>query len=172
MTFEQAWMVFIGAVITGAVGAIFSFAKEIRLKHEQEQDEKNETIRILMEREEKAQEWRKKTEERLADLMADNKKLFKHIENMTEADKAILRDRIVQSCRVFLERGSITLAARDNIRSMYKWYSLMGGNGIGEYYYTQAMKLEVDKSVPNIPYVPVDFHEMEEFLEEHGKKAD
>ena len=102
MTFEQAWMVFIGAVITGAVGAIFSFAKEIRLKHEQEQDEKNETIRILMEREEKAQEWRKKTEERLADLMADNKKLFKHIENMTEADKAILRDRIVQSCRVFI----------------------------------------------------------------------
>ena len=92
-------------------------------------------------------------EERLKDLrdelgILDNR----DFDTLKQSIKSILRDRIIQSCRVFVERGSINLTAKENICEMYKWYTAMGGNGTCKYYFTEMDNLPVENT-PTVPRV-------------------
>jgi len=42
---------------------------------------------------------------------------------------ALLRDRIIQSCNHYREKGYCPIYARDNIDSLFKEYAALGGNG-------------------------------------------
>lgn len=115
----------------------------------------------------KKEDEKKDAKEKILKEMADNYKrlvdgqeeLLKHYreiklelqevkrsnKRLKEGGLVLLRDRIIQSCRVFIERGSVTLTARNNIRDMYKVYhDEFDGNGDGEYYFTQMEKLPID----------------------------
>lgn len=45
---------------------------------------------------------------------------------------AILHDRIFQSCMYFIEKESISCDELENLESLYKGYSGLGGNGTCE----------------------------------------
>lgn len=60
-----------------------------------------------------------------------------------EGLKAILRDRIIQSCSYFLKEGYITYVAKENIMRMYNAYTQLGGNDIATGIYEDAMKLPI-----------------------------
>lgn len=95
-----------------------------------------------------------KTNKELLKQNEDNarriEEISKVIQNITNGSKVLLRDRIIQSCRVFIERGHINHVAKNNIAEMYHWYhDELGGNGLGELYYQKMMELPVmDEDVP------------------------
>ena len=64
-------------------------------------------------------------------------------EGIKEGLKAILRDRIIQSCSYFLKEGYITYVAKENIMRMYNAYTQLGGNDIATGIYEDAMKLPI-----------------------------
>lgn len=43
--------------------------------------------------------------------------------------RALLRDRIIQSCDYYNAKQKISIHGRENIESMYKAYHSLGGNG-------------------------------------------
>lgn len=43
--------------------------------------------------------------------------------------KALLRDRIIQSCDYYTQKKVISVHGRENIQSMYQAYHALGGNG-------------------------------------------
>lgn len=109
-------------------------------KEEQEKllQEMADNYKRLIDGQEELLEHYKEIKLELRDVKRSNKRL-------KEGGLVLLRDRIIQSCRVFIERGSVTLTARNNIRDMYKVYhDEFDGNGDGEYYFTQMEKLPID----------------------------
>ena len=58
-----------------------------------------------------------------------------------EALVAILRDRIIQSCRFFIKQGSVPAFERESIERMYNAYHGLGGNDIASDIYHQMCKL-------------------------------
>ena len=77
------------------------------------------------------------------------KSLQHGVDRICQCGLVLLRDRIIQSCWAFMERGSITITARNNIRDMYKCYhDEFGGNGDGEYFFDEMMNLPIDQDVP------------------------
>ena len=154
MTFEQIVALAIGAFITASVGALVSYIKDLHAKHEEEQADKDRTIQELIDCNKTISKRVDYYEKQFDELRKNMEKISNQINLITYSGMAILRDRIIQSCRVFIERGSVSLVARDNISEMYKWYHELGGNGTGKYYYDELMKLPVDDtpSTPNINY--------------------
>lgn len=62
-----------------------------------------------------------------------------------EALTAMLRDRIIQSCRFFINKGNIPPFERENICRMYHAYhDGLGGNDIASDIYHKMMELELD----------------------------
>lgn len=53
---------------------------------------------------------------------------------------ALLRDRINESCRYHLEKGSITSRDYEVLMHMFEEYFIMGGNGV-----VARLKQEIDK---------------------------
>jgi hypothetical protein len=73
------------------------------------------------------------------------------MERITDSDLILLKDRILQYCRYFINKGEISLGARENITEMYHCYEKMGGNGTGKLIYEQTMKLKInDLNVENL----------------------
>ncbi len=105
------------AVIGGVIGLYFR-----RYERKQEQLEK---ARIEREQERYARE-----QERLARMCLTE-----------EALVAILRDRIIQSCRFFIKQGSVPAFERESIERMYNAYHGLGGNDIASDIYHQMCKL-------------------------------
>ena len=85
-------------------------------------------------------------------LLRDELRNINHkMERITDSDLILLKDRILQSCRYFINKGEISLGARENITEMYHCYEKMGGNGTGKLIYEQTMKLKInDLNVENI----------------------
>lgn len=109
------------AIIGGAVGLYFR-------KYEKKQEQ------LENERLEREQERYAREQERLARMVLTE-----------EALVAILRDRIIQSCRIFIKQGYITAFERENIERMYNAYHSLGGNDIASDAYKEmrALPLEV-----------------------------
>ena len=73
----------------------------------------------------------------VAVIAAGYKRLSKRIKTDQVKDKALdngmralLRDRIIQACDHYFEKGFLPLYARENIQSMYDAYHGLGGDGI------------------------------------------
>ena len=72
------------------------------------------------------------------------KSLQHGVDRICQGGLVLLRYRIIQSCWAFMERGSTTITARNNIRDMYKCYhDEFGGNGNCEHFYDEMMKLQI-----------------------------
>ena len=169
MDIEQIWAVTISAVVTGVVTYLFALIKEQTKKHNEETQRKEEVLKCLIETNKEILTWRKNTEENIKTLKETVNNIDKHLSLIKNGGMAILRDRSIQSCRVFIEKGQIGLIPRENIREMYKWYHELGGNGIGEMYYKQAMELKVKPSSSEDINAALDLHHMsEQEGEEHG----
>lgn len=150
MTFEQIVILAIGAFITAIIQAIVSRFQKLHEQHQEEQKERDKTVDGLVVKIDDALEELKQFEE----LHEDIRDLSLQLDTLKHSIKSILRDRIIQSCRVFIERGSITLTAKENICGMYKWYSALGGNGTCKYYFTEMDNLPVDNT-PTVPRVKI-----------------
>lgn len=66
------------------------------------------------------------------------------IEQLQDGIRAVLRDRILQSCNYFIERGSITPLALENITLMHDSYKELHGNGLCDRQFEAVNKLQVD----------------------------
>ena len=148
MTFEQIVILAIGAFITAVVHAMVSNFQKMHEQQQEEQRERDKTVDDLVEKVEDVAEDFKQIEE----LHGGIRELSLQLDTLKQSIKSILRDRIIQSCRVFVERGSINLTAKENICEMYKWYTAMGGNGTCKYYFTEMDILPVENT-PTVPRV-------------------
>ena len=59
--------------------------------------------------------------------------------------KALLRDRIIQSCNHYSEKGYFPLYARENIEDLFKEYAALGGNGTVKDLVEETKKLPREK---------------------------
>jgi len=62
-------------------------------------------------------------------LEAEQKKAEIEQKAIANGVMALLRDRIIQSCNHYREKGYCPIYARDNIDSLFKEYAALGGNG-------------------------------------------
>ena len=150
MTFEQIVILAIGAFITAIIHAIVSHFQKLHEQHQKEQRKRDRTVDDLVLKIDGVVEKLKQIEE----LHDDVRDLNLQLDTLKQSLKSIIRDRVIQSCRVFIERGSITLTAKENICDMYKWYSALGGNGTCKYYFTEMDNLPVDNT-PTVPRIRI-----------------
>lgn len=150
MTFEQIVILAIGAFITAIIHAIVSHFQKLHEQHQAEQRERDKTVDGLVVKIDDIVEKLKQ----IGELHNDIRDLNLQLDTLKHSLKSIIRDRIIQSCRVFIERGSIPLTAKENICDMYKWYSALGGNGTCKYYFTEMDNLPVDNT-PTVPRVDI-----------------
>lgn len=61
--------------------------------------------------------------------------------------KSLLHHELYSSCNVYIQRGYITVAERDDLGYLYEAYKNVGGNGTGEIIYKQAVSLPLKKDV-------------------------
>lgn len=118
-----------------AEGAM-ALAVGIYLNKMNRDNERREKEREQREREriEQEQERYAREEERIARLAL-----------LEEALTAILRDRIIQSCRFFINKGSISPFERENIERMYHAYhDGLGGNDIASDVYNLMKDLPLE----------------------------
>jgi len=150
-SWEQIWG---GLVTTGLVGlskVVFSFLHEQKIKYEEEQEKKDQIISMLIENNKELMTWRKDIEKENVLLRDELRNINYKMERITDSDLILLKDRILQYCRYFINKGEISLGARENITEMYHCYEKMGGNGTGKLIYEQTMKLKInDLNVENL----------------------
>lgn len=150
-SWEEIWG---GLITTGLIGlakVVFSFLREQKLKYEEEQEKKDQIISMLIENNKELMSWRKDIEKENNMLRDELRNINNKMERITDSDLTLLKDRILHSCRYFLNKGEISLGARENITEMYHCYERMGGNGTGKLIYDQTMKLKVsDINIDNL----------------------
>lgn len=143
VSLEQIW----GAVITTAVGIILRlivvFLKEQREKRQQEEEHKNQIISELMKNNQELIDWKSDIANKNAQIEAQLKDLYEQLQRITESDLILMKDKILHLCGYFINQGTITLAARENLTEMYKCYQHLGGNGTCKLVYEQTMALRV-----------------------------
>ena len=147
---SEIWGAVITTVVAGLIKFMYSFLKEQRDKHEQEQRTKNNIIAALMKNNEELIEWRKDIEEKNSRIEQELISINSQIKKINHSDLILMKDRILQSCRYFISKGYITMSARENITEMYDCYKDMGGNGVGKMMYEHAMKLPVKDTTGEI----------------------
>lgn len=162
----EIWGVIITTVVGCIIKVIFSFLQEQKTKHEQEQKAKDDIIKALMKNNQELLDWRTDMETKNNLFERELQVISEQIKQITESDLIILKDRILQSCRYFISKGSITMAARENIAEMYACYKDMGGNGTGKIMFEEAMKLEIS----DITHVDHDNNYGHDHLDDGGVK--
>ena len=143
ITWEYIWGVVLTTVVGGLIRVVGAFIKEQKNKHEEEERTKNDIFNQLVQNNKELLEWRESMEIENKLLKTELQAISKQITKITDSDLIILKDRILQSCRFFIGKGSITMAARENIADMYACYKDMGGNGTCKIVFEEAMKLEI-----------------------------
>lgn len=139
----EVWGVIITTVVVGLIKYMYTFLKELRKKHDQEQKTKNNIIDALMKNNSELVEWRKDIEEKNQRIEQELQSINQQVQKITHSDLILMKDRILQTCRYFLSKGYMTLSARENVTEMYQCYHNMGGNGTGKLVYEQAMTLPI-----------------------------
>lgn len=92
----------------------------------------------------KIESHQKKRAEEKAIEYAKEQEMAATIEAMKEGLLAMLRDRILQSCRYFIERGKIDPLILENITKMHDSYKTLGGNGLCDRQYAEVQKLPLE----------------------------
>ena len=114
-----------------------------------------------------------RTEKHNDKFIEDSIKLQDAIKHTINAAKSILKDRIVQACRFFIEQESINYIAKENVKEMYKWYCTFTDDDILiNQMYLKCMELPVVKGTINIPAMNVDSLEAFEELKKCQKFID
>ena len=83
--------------------------------------------------------WQKKNEEE--SISPGDIKLMK------DGMKAMLHDRLYQSCRYYLTKGLIDEDGFANLSAIYNSYHGLGGNGTGTELYNRTCKLKIVESI-------------------------
>ena len=78
-------------------------------------------------------------------IMAIFARLFKRQKAIENGVKALLRDRIIQSCNNYRDKGYCPLYVRDNINNLFKEYKELGGNGTVEALINETKELPWEK---------------------------
>lgn len=160
---SQLTTMIVTPLVGGIVGYILAYVKHIAVNKKNELDERENSFRELIENYEKLAKRNDELDKKLEEFGNRLDNIDKKMDNLVHGGKSILRDRIIQSCRHFVELGSISFVARNNIMDMYYWYhDVWGGNGDGEYYYKLMMKLPVD-GTPIVSHV--DFKQSDEKID-------
>lgn len=63
--------------------------------------------------------------------------------------RALIRDRLYQSCTFYMTRKWVTPEDLENLKFMYENYHNLGGNGTGTLLYQRVLELEVKKEFPD-----------------------
>ena len=130
---------------SGIIGYLLAYIRHMAETKVAKREEHEKVLQELLENYKEIAKKQKVTTTHLEQLDEKMTKLSTKIDDVTNGGVSLLRDRIIQSCRVFIERGKITLTAKTNIQDLYHYYhDVFGGNGIGEYYYTEMNKLPVE----------------------------
>ena len=87
------------------------------------------------EREEKTYIKLEETDKRLS------KKINQNHDIVSSALKSLLHHELYKNCNIYIQRGSISTAERDDLGYLFDSYKAVGGNGTGELIYRQAMNL-------------------------------
>ncbi|ORT99030.1 hypothetical protein D081_2209 [Anaerovibrio sp. JC8] len=152
MTSEQILIMLATAVLSFFSGRAQSMAN----KHDEAVAKKEQLFMEMMENQKKFIAWQEEINNQNAEMKKEIRALQLGVDRICKGGLVLLRDRIIQSCRAFIERGSITITARNNIRDMYKCYhDEFKGNGDGEYFYEEMMNLPVDQDVPIVSHFDV-----------------
>ena len=152
MTIEQILIIVFTALLSFFSGRAQSMAN----RHDEAVAKKEQLFAEMMENQKKFLAWQEEINKQNAEMSREIKELNTCVNRIAKGGLVLLRDRIIQSCRAFIERGPITITARNNIRDMYKCYhDEYGGNGDGEYYYSEMMSLPVDQDVPIVSHFDI-----------------
>lgn len=115
-----------GLISTGAVAYCRFFYKKIKEFEKMEEEKSKEQIEAMV-------------EERIQPL--------KDMHDETTHNFIAIRDsykyRLIELCKIYLERGHITAKEYDQLSEMWKVYEGLGGNGQAKDYYYKAQKLPI-----------------------------
>ena len=85
-----------------------------------------------------------------ASIVALWKKISNNRKEMMAKDKAmssalcaILRDRIMESCITYLDKGEITATQLEVLKGLHESYTALGGNGVVKTLYERTQKLKI-----------------------------
>ena len=149
MTTEQILIM----LATAALSFFSGRAQSMANRHDAAVEAKEKLFQDMLENQKQFIAWQEEINKQNAEMRKELKELRECMNRIASGGLALLKDRIIQSCRAFIERGKITITARNNIRSMYKCYhDDFNGNGDGEYYFNEMMALPVDPDVPIISH--------------------
>ena len=87
---------------------------------------------------------KKRAEERL-NQTAKEQEMATTIELMKMGLLSMLRDRILQSCRFFIDQGKIDPLVLENITKMHDSYKALGGNGLCDRLYSKVQDLPLEE---------------------------
>ena len=93
----------------------------------------------------KAESYREKRAEEKAQELAKEQEMAAKIELMQMGLLATLRDRILQSCRFYIEKGNIDPLVLENITKMHDSYKALGGNGLCDHQYEAIKNLPLEE---------------------------
>lgn len=128
-------------------------AQNIASRHDEETAKKQEQFQHIIEQQRDFSLWQADITNQINELDRKLGLISRCTDRLRDGGLILLRDRIIQSCRIFIERGSIPITARNNIRDMYKCYhDEFDGNGDGEFYFQQMMGLPIDQDVPIVSH--------------------
>jgi hypothetical protein len=93
----------------------------------------------------KIERHQKKREEERATRNAKEQEMAATIELMKMGLLSMLRDRILQSCRYFIDQGKIDPLVLENITKMHDSYKALGGNGLCDRLYSKVQDLPLEE---------------------------
>lgn len=93
----------------------------------------------------KIERHQKKREEERATRNAKEQEMAATIELMKMGLLSMLRDRILQSCRYFIDQGKIDPLVLENITKMHDSYKALGGNGLCDRLYAKVQDLPLEE---------------------------
>lgn len=159
---EQSGHLFWSALITGAVGMLFAWLKDLKRKHEAEQEEREHTLRMLELHAAEMKEWRKELQQECEERNKAIAELREQFAIMKQGGKAILADRILQGINHFEKLGEIPLDEKMNLDNMYKAYKACNGNSYVDEHYERLGDIKV--------VIPYNFYKME--YDKKGEKQE
>lgn len=143
MEMDLIWQYSISALVTGVIGYLIGMAKDKKAKYDEEQENRERIFQSMIDTNRELVRWRNSMDEDVKMIHDSLAKVNDKLSNVTEGGLAILRDRIIQSCRHFIEQGKISVVARDNIINLHRCYKSWGGNGVTDTYFDNMSKLPV-----------------------------
>ena len=160
ITFGEIWGTVITGIIAALVKAIFSMFKEQKEKHEREEQMKTQILSQLMETNKELVTWKNHIDEKNENIEIELRNLGAQIDYISTANLLLMKDKIIHTCKYYINKGEIPLSVRDNLIEMYQCYQNMGGNGTGKIMFEQAMNLQVTNVVMLESHQEgVDYHE-------------